>query len=79
MNAHDIVAILLDEKVRDDTKSLPIPDSGKAYARLRGKRGTDAQRKTRLYKRMVADLVNGGRLDFKNRQVASNPTFAGKV
>lgn len=73
----------LDAKVaegRDDLSSLPIPASGKAYSRMKGKRGTDAQRKFRLFTRMSADLTNQGRIEgFKNRQVAKNPTFGGKM
>jgi hypothetical protein len=68
------------EEGRDDIKSLPIPQSGKEYARLKGKRGTDGQRKLRLYMRMMADEVNGGEINgFKNKQVAADPKFGGKM
>lgn len=42
----------------DDLASLPIPATGKAYARLRGMRGL--RQKQELYRRMTRDLANPG-------------------
>lgn len=64
--AEKIVALLLDG--RDDVNKLPIPASGKAYARLSG--GIPAlKRKQGLYVRMARDLADPGESThgFKNK------------
>jgi hypothetical protein len=54
--ASRLASALLDG--RDDIDSLPIPDSGKTYARIHGMGGLFT--KERCYRRLARDLANPG-------------------
>ena len=71
MKARSVIDSLLEGE--DDIGTLDTPASGKRYARMKGKFGTSPG-KFNLYTKMIADLVNGGRITpFKNRQAAADP------
>ncbi len=61
-SAHDIAVRVVNkllEAPRDDIGSVPIPASGKAYARIHGMGGL--QKKQQLYINMGRDLANRGK------------------
>lgn len=63
---------------RDDLAKVPIPASGKRYARMKGRLGT-SPRKFELYQKMIADLTNNGATkSFKSKQVGQDPKLTRK-